>query len=297
MSPHLSSKTRLDSTIRMSFKSSAAYDLDKKLWGGFSAAALRELTRLHQQLSAAHDERIGAAWALARWHANRGKPSVVLNMIASMHEIAGAPIVTTTVAVLESQCLVDLDRSSEARQVLVRAMAAQRAFNPDLCLAYSNCFANSPLADNIRLEIINRVFRNAGFLAIGKARQNDPLTLDNLSVSETPPAPASGGPKVSVVVPVHNAAATIKTAIDSIVRQTWPDLDIVVVDDCSTDATWDTVCSLAQLHARIVPVRQDRNQGVYSARNRGMEIASGELITTHDADGLIRKRLKHRCGG
>jgi glycosyltransferase involved in cell wall biosynthesis len=88
------------------------------------------------------------------------------------------------------------------------------------------------------------------------------------------------GPLVSVVVPVFNGERFLREAVQSVLDQQYSPLEIIVVDDGSTDGT-ATV-------ARSLPVRylHQTNQGPAAARNRGIEHAQGELITFADADDL-----------
>lgn len=94
-------------------------------------------------------------------------------------------------------------------------------------------------------------------------------------------------PLVSVIVPAHNAGATIGAALRSVRRQTWTALEIVVVNDGSTDGTAAEVERQASEDPRIRLIAQS-NQGVASARNRGMLSARGTLAATLDADDLWR---------
>jgi glycosyltransferase involved in cell wall biosynthesis len=89
-------------------------------------------------------------------------------------------------------------------------------------------------------------------------------------------------PLVSCVVPVFNGARYLEEAVASIEAQTWGPIEIVVVDDGSTDATPETI---ARLGSRIRAVRQD-NAGAPAARNRGIAEASGDLLSFLDADDL-----------
>jgi glycosyltransferase involved in cell wall biosynthesis len=90
-------------------------------------------------------------------------------------------------------------------------------------------------------------------------------------------------PVFSVVIPAHNAARTLPSTVRSVLAQTRPDFEIVVVDDGSTDATGESLRSVAD--DRIVYVRQT-NQGPAAARNAGVERASGEYICLLDSDDL-----------
>lgn len=92
-----------------------------------------------------------------------------------------------------------------------------------------------------------------------------------------------GWPVFSVVMPVHDAAATLEAAIASVQAQTWQDFEIIVIDDGSRDASAVIAESLAAEDHRIRVVRQ-ANAGVATARNRGVGMANGSFIAFLDSD-------------
>jgi glycosyltransferase involved in cell wall biosynthesis len=87
--------------------------------------------------------------------------------------------------------------------------------------------------------------------------------------------------KISIVTAVRNGAVTIADTVESINIQSWPHLEHVVVDACSTDSTVDVIRSLARRPTSIV---SERDSGVYDAFNKGVLRASGELIAFLNAD-------------
>lgn len=90
--------------------------------------------------------------------------------------------------------------------------------------------------------------------------------------------------KVSVIMPAYNAAATLQASMDSVFAQTHADVELLVIDDCSKDASWDIVLSMAMREPRLVPIRMARNGGVAAARNAGIEAATGTHIAFLDSD-------------
>ena len=96
-------------------------------------------------------------------------------------------------------------------------------------------------------------------------------------------------PRIAVVVPVYNAAATLGKALDSILTQTYPAHEIIVVDDGSTDQTAELVKAYT---GQVNYIRQE-NAGPSAARNRGVQEASAEWIAFLDADDwYLPERLR-----
>ena len=99
--------------------------------------------------------------------------------------------------------------------------------------------------------------------------------------------------KVSVVVPAYNVESYIGECLDSLLAQDVPGMQIICVDDGSTDATWAIVEDYAKRHESITALRQE-NEGQSSARNEGMRHATGEYLYFCDSDdkligGALRK--------
>lgn len=94
----------------------------------------------------------------------------------------------------------------------------------------------------------------------------------------------TGGALVSVVVAARDAASTLAVAVGSLQRQTWKDVEVLIVDDASTDATGRLADGLARADGRVRVLRGENSVGAASARNRGVEAARGEFIAFHDAD-------------
>ena len=91
---------------------------------------------------------------------------------------------------------------------------------------------------------------------------------------------------VSVIVPVYNVASYLPEALDSIVNQTYKDLEIIIVDDGSTD---DSACiceKYASSDSRIKVIHQD-NRGLSGARNTGLAHATGDLVSFIDSDDSL----------
>lgn len=97
--------------------------------------------------------------------------------------------------------------------------------------------------------------------------------------------------KVSVIIPAYNKADFTVQTVESVLRQTYPNIEIIVVDDGSTDQTRQR---LAIFGSRIQYIYKD-NSGACSARNRGIQLAQGEFIAFLDCDDLYEENKIELC--
>ena len=91
-------------------------------------------------------------------------------------------------------------------------------------------------------------------------------------------------PRVSVVLPVYNGGAHLHASIESVLRQTMTELELVVVDDGSTDNTLEIATSFAD--PRISVIALESNVGLAEALNRGIDQAKAGLIARQDSDDV-----------
>lgn len=91
---------------------------------------------------------------------------------------------------------------------------------------------------------------------------------------------------ISIIVPVYNAEKYIKNTVESIINQTYNNIQIILVDDGSHDQSLKIIQDLAEQDRRIKVIHQ-QNRGVSAARNKGISIAKGEYITFVDADDFL----------
>lgn len=101
-------------------------------------------------------------------------------------------------------------------------------------------------------------------------------------------------PTVSVLVPVYNGMPYLPDALKSVLRQTWSDFEVVVVDDASTDDSWTAIQAITDRDSRVRAVRNETNLGLPGALNRGMELSRGKWIARQDQDDLCDPRRLER---
>lgn len=98
-------------------------------------------------------------------------------------------------------------------------------------------------------------------------------------------------PKVSVIVPVFNAGEKLVTSIGSLLNQTLKDIEIIIVNDASTDKSGLVIDQLAKENANIVPVHFLENKGVHEARLAGLKKSTAPWIGFLDADDFARPNM------
>lgn len=97
-------------------------------------------------------------------------------------------------------------------------------------------------------------------------------------------------PLVTIIIPIFNAQTTLEVCLDSILSQTYKNLEVITINDGSTDLSSCICDKYASRDDRIIVIHK-KNEGVSAARNDGIEVATGEFITFVDADDFIDKDM------
>ena len=92
--------------------------------------------------------------------------------------------------------------------------------------------------------------------------------------------------KITVIVPVYNVESYLRKCLDSIIAQTYKNIEIVVVNDGSTDASGEICKEFSEMDHRIIYIEQE-NAGISAARNTGLNNMSGNYVTFVDSDDWI----------
>lgn len=102
--------------------------------------------------------------------------------------------------------------------------------------------------------------------------------------------------QVSVIIPVYNVSNFIGRTIDSVLQQEYDDIEIILVDDCSTDNSAEIIKQYQKSHPCVKYFRQQRNQGAAVARNKALDLATGQYVAFLDGDdewssGKLEKQI------
>ncbi|MGA0545068.1 glycosyltransferase [Brevundimonas sp. VNH65] len=141
---------------------------------------------------------------------------------------------------------------------------------------------------------INRYLAGQGLAPI-MLDMSRPQLVDRFSCREV--SRRTGGPLVTVLMPAFNAADTVMGAAGSILAQSWSNLELIIIDDASSDATWQRLQALAQTDPRVRILRNAENVGPYVSKNLGLRLARGQYVTGHDADDWAHpQRIERQVG-
>lgn len=101
-------------------------------------------------------------------------------------------------------------------------------------------------------------------------------------------------PKVSVIVPVYNTSFFLEECLNSLCNQSLQDIEIICIDDCSTDSSIDVLSRYAKQDKRIKVERHLINKGIGGARNTGVKVARAPLIASIDSDDFVTESMIER---
>jgi glycosyltransferase involved in cell wall biosynthesis len=111
-------------------------------------------------------------------------------------------------------------------------------------------------------------------------------------------------PKISVILPVYQGEKTIKISIKSILKQTYQNIELIIINDGSTDTTDEIISKIIKKYKleKIKYIKNEENKGVYFSRNKGIKESTGDFITMQDADDIsdnlrIEKSINHMILG
>lgn len=195
---------------------------------------------------------------------------------------------------LEVELLAGEGRLSEALEQVINNKHLRNSYYGYLLSDLSNTALCGTKSEYKQwLEGFNRPFVENGLMPIS-ASNSFVHSFDELSTGAG--TPHTGGPKVSVIMTAYNPEPIgFQLAVESILNQTWRNLELIIVDDASTPAFRKTVERVAALDARIKVVDMSLNQGTYAARNKGISAATGDLITGQDSDDWSHpERIAHQ---
>lgn len=237
-----------------------------------------------------------ATWELARWLAWQEDWYYCACWLRLYYQQPAPKAPWPVIQLLYCEALSRIAEQVEAEQ---QAVALKNRFPGyfDANLVFSNIYLSQlealPRSDasakkastlnNQRIDVVNALFSSNNLSLIGIESNSGTLNLETIT-SASNEAKDHGVGVVSVIVPVFNAERFLSTALQSLALQSYSNLEVLIVDDASTDGTRSVAEQFISQDARFKLLCLPHNQGAYAARNHGLKHATGSYITVHDAD-------------
>ena len=92
--------------------------------------------------------------------------------------------------------------------------------------------------------------------------------------------------KCSVIIPMYNCERFIEETVESVLKQTIKEIEIILIDDCSTDKSFDLIKKISDKDKRVKVYKNEENYGVALTRNKGIDLSSGKYIALLDSDDV-----------
>lgn len=197
-----------------------------------------------------------------------------------------------------------------------QARAALQAGDDALAIAlYMRAMVEQPGLAHLYQPSVDRLRRRQGMIQQGPTTEasDAALALKTAPAHPAPPTLAGGAvmlntlyqqvaralpsasmpdpntaPLVSVLMTAHNVADYIEEVVTSVLRQSWPNLELIVVDDASTDATWAILQRLQKTVGNLRCRRLNTNLGTYFAKNDALQLAHGTVQSDDRQSALVR---------
>lgn len=174
-----------------------------------------------------------------------------------------------------------IESASTLLEVYRGSVTKEGKTNEDLCFDSNLAFRRADFAEQNRK--LSEVFAAYGLSQTKLKDPGKPFSVLNLE-SDAPAAIRAETPLVTVLIATFNTEATIGAVCRSLLAQTYGNLELVVVDDASTDLTREIVREFTETDKRVRLLTLEENQGTYTAFNHGLRAAKGEFVTCQGAD-------------
>lgn len=217
---------------------------------------------------------IEAARGIVKFH-----PSLALKLLAGLSDTAG----------FRAAIYLALEQPVSAQKAFREIAHPPR---PDIMAGHFFLMGNLSATIGAKVAAVNRQLFEFGLSGVNLAHGASFFRLDMLR-SENKNT-SHNGPLVSIVVPAFNAETSLRNSVSSLLEQSYRNLEIIIVNDGSSDHTQRIANELAILDPRVRVLESALNRGAYAARNAGLKEAVGQFVTVHDADDFAHAQKIER---
>ena len=258
-------------------------DMKAKLWGGFSNEVIDAL--ISSLNSGKYNDKMKgqAALVLGRWYAVQNDWENSIKYTKFIKKFDESLFRRKRTKLLLIQSLINAGEFESAKSMV--DFALNKELDGDYLCANSNLrfVEHGHASDAQRLQDLNKLFKSEKLLEVS-VQPNTKYEFGCWAYPEHKNAWVEHEAKVSVLMPVYGAEEFIEVAINSMLSQTWRNLEIIAVEDRSPDKSWEKLQELAKKDSRLKIYRNDVNMGAYPTRNKALSLATGDFITVHDSD-------------
>tara|TARA_R110001583_G_scaffold195529_2_gene375454 strand:+ start:6023 stop:9076 length:3054 start_codon:yes stop_codon:yes gene_type:complete len=234
-------------------------------------------------------EKTYSLWALGRWYYFKGRFSEASIYLREFVSIENAYPVEVEPHILLIQSLIEISAFDDVNNFLTLARSKYGNLS-DLVLLECNlkmaiAQKKGGIFNKAWLDGLNSIYKSTGLMSLDVKGDLQKFDLNDIFACKTDNYSQVDGVLVSVIVPTYNAEERIEYVLRSLEAQTWSNIEIIVVDDCSTDLSTTVINKFIKNSTiPITLVELDVNSGPYIARNKGLDFVKGHYITTHDSD-------------
>lgn len=264
--------------------------LERALWGGYSQVAQEGLLRVAKSRLSHPEARVRACWELSRWFSVKGDFPQVVELLTEVRALSKPFARRKTFRLVEINALLqtgDLDTAAKRVEDAMKGRPDDNDYRlMGTNVAYLRAINHPERLKEMsaqRLAAFNAMFEQDGLVPLLVDLDKEELNINSLRCDATDRW-ITDGPKVSVLMAAYGAEEHLHLAVESILGQTWRNLELIIVEDCSPDGTWERMQHFAALDDRVRIFRNSENQGAYITRNNALGYATGEFITVHDSD-------------
>lgn len=265
----------------------------RKMWGGYAREGFDELKKYAEKPFTPNNLRAFAYYELARFCAESRQLHTAIRFLSDSRRQSKQFARSVRFKVLEIDLLLkikDFDRAKE----LLETNAELRPDDPNFKVGKCNYHL---MTDDLPQAIasLNSIFEPAKMSQIKIADPENPF----LSIeSADSPYTVHDTEKVSILMSNHNSEKYLKVAIESMLNQTWRNIELIITDDCSTDGGRDVIAEYAKKDPRVIYYQNETNMGTYRNRNNMLKICTGDYITVHDSDDwshpqMVEHQVRH----
>ncbi|MDV2431453.1 glycosyltransferase family A protein [Corynebacterium tuberculostearicum] len=171
----------------------------------------------------------------------------------------------------------------EAAFEVYRETGVEKKDKVQLALVKANAVVAKADDWPVWLSVMNELYSSRSLLPIALDTNSSSPIFDQVT-NNGALARTVDGPLVSVLIPTYEGANRITTALDSLINQTWKNIEIIVIDDGSSEENLSKLREICANYRDVRLIEQGKNLGAYPARNLGLKVAHGQYVTVHDDD-------------